>query len=94
MIVCNFCVISIIDGFVKSQKTPSPLMGEGRGEGENNAISSSYIPLPFIPSHQGRGNSTFYEFIIIDELVKSQNLVTPAQAGVYKCLIRLDSANA
>jgi len=26
-------------------------MGEGRGEGENTAISSSYVPLPFIPSH-------------------------------------------
>ena len=40
-------------------------MGEGGGEGENNAISGSYIPLPFIPSHQGRGNLTFYEIIII-----------------------------
>ena len=38
-------------------------MGEGRGEGENNAISSSYVPLPFIPSHQGRGNPTFYELV-------------------------------
>ena len=25
-------------------------MGEGRGEGENTTISSSYVPLPFIPS--------------------------------------------
>jgi len=41
-------------------------MGEGRGEGENNAILSSYVPLPFIPSHQGRGNPTFYESIKID----------------------------
>jgi len=38
-------------------------MGEGRGEGENTAISTSYVPLPFIPSHQGRGNPTFYECI-------------------------------
>ena len=38
-------------------------MGEGRGEGENTAISSSYVPLPFIPSHQGRGNPTFYETV-------------------------------
>jgi len=38
-------------------------MGEGRGEGENAAISSSYVPLPFIPSHQGRGYPTFYECI-------------------------------
>jgi len=52
-----------LDAFVKSAKTPSLLMGEGRGEGENTAISSSYIPLPFIPSHQGRGNSTFYETV-------------------------------
>jgi len=51
------------NAFVKSQKTPSPLMGEGRGEGENNSILSSYVPLPFIPSHQGRGNPTFYETI-------------------------------
>jgi len=41
------------------------LMGEGRGEGENTAISSSYVPLPFIPSHQGRGNPTFYETVKI-----------------------------
>jgi hypothetical protein len=25
-----------------------------------------FIPLPFIPSRQGRGNSTFYEFINFD----------------------------
>ena len=39
--------------------------GEGRGEGENTAISTSYVPLPFIPSHQGRENPTFYECIKI-----------------------------
>jgi len=44
------------------------LMGEGRGEGENTAISTSYVPLPFIPSHQGRGNPTFYECIKIQNL--------------------------
>ena len=59
---------------LESRKTPSPLMpacacphadrGEGRGEGENTAISTSYVPLPFIPSHQGRGNPTFYETVI------------------------------
>ncbi|MCD6152556.1 MAG: hypothetical protein J7J07_01415 [Syntrophobacterales bacterium] len=38
-------------------------MGEGRGEGEYSAISSSYVPLPFIPSHEGRGSLTFYESI-------------------------------
>ena len=31
-------------------------MGEGWGEGEYNAISTAYIPLPFVPSRQGRGN--------------------------------------
>jgi len=60
--VLKIC-LSNRDALVKSQKTPSPLMGEGRGEGENNAISASYVPLPFIPSHQGRGNPTFYETI-------------------------------
>jgi len=45
-------------------------MGEGRGEGENAAISSSYVPLPFIPSHQGRGNPTFYKTVRIDAFVK------------------------
>jgi len=28
-----------------------------------NGISTTYIPLPFVPSHQGRGNMTFYETI-------------------------------
>ena len=46
-------------------------MGEGWGEGEYNAISTAYIPLPFIPSRQGRGNLTFYEFIKIDTLTLS-----------------------
>jgi hypothetical protein len=36
-------------------------MGEGWGEGEKGSNSSSYILLPFIPSHKGRGNGTFYE---------------------------------
>jgi len=41
-------------------------MGEGRGEGEYNAISITYIPLPLIPSHQGRGNPTFCESVNSD----------------------------
>jgi hypothetical protein len=41
-------------------------MGEGWGEGEYNVISAAYVPLPFILSHQGRGNPTFYECIRID----------------------------
>jgi len=40
-------------------------MGEGWGEGEYNNISITYVPLPFIPSHQGRGNPTFYELVKI-----------------------------
>jgi phosphoribosyl 1,2-cyclic phosphodiesterase len=58
------------DGFVKSQKNPSPSMGEGWGEGEKGSDSSSYIPLPFIPSHKGRGNGTFYEFVKDKEFIK------------------------
>jgi len=38
-------------------------MGEGWGEGEYSVISLTYVPLSLIPSHQGRGNSTFYETI-------------------------------
>ncbi len=30
-------------------------MGEGWGEGEKYGISVTYIPLPLIPSRQGRG---------------------------------------
>jgi len=38
-----------------SHKTPSPLMGEGWGEGEYNVILRTYVPLPLFPSHEGRG---------------------------------------
>ncbi len=31
----------------------------------------TYIPLPLIPSLQGRGSETFYEIILIDKLLKS-----------------------
>jgi hypothetical protein len=45
-------------------KTPSPLMGEGQGEGEESRNSAKvFIPLPFIPSREGRGNFTFYDSI-------------------------------
>ncbi|HCX89869.1 MAG: hypothetical protein COW04_10195 [Deltaproteobacteria bacterium CG12_big_fil_rev_8_21_14_0_65_43_10] len=63
--------LCILDGFVKSRKNPSPLMGEGWGEGEKGSNSSSYIPLPFIPSHKGRGNGTFYEFVILEQNFKA-----------------------
>jgi len=52
------------------------VMGEGWGEGEYNAISTAYIPLPFVPpnrrriydpSRQGRGNLTFYNAIKVKE---------------------------
>jgi hypothetical protein len=48
------------------------LTGEGQGEGEESRnFNKLFIPLPFIPSRQGRGNSTFYEIIKYDDLVKS-----------------------
>jgi len=40
-------------------------MGEGWGEGDKCSISTSYLPLPLIPSHKGRGIGTFYEFVKI-----------------------------
>jgi len=52
-----------IDSFVKSQKTPSPLMGEGRGEGENTAISTSYAPSPLSPPTRGGEIRFFYKCI-------------------------------
>jgi hypothetical protein len=37
-------------------------MGEGQGEGEESGkFNKLFIPLPFIPSRQGRGNFTFYD---------------------------------
>jgi len=77
------------------------VMGEGWGEGEYNAISTGYIPLPFVPSHQGRGNLTSYECINIDELVKSRiHYVAPACAlhadrrvQVIICFIKLLTLN-
>jgi hypothetical protein len=41
-------------------------MGKGWCEGEYDVISGTYVPLPFIPSHQGRGNPTFYETIFLN----------------------------
>ncbi|MCL0083549.1 UDP-N-acetylglucosamine 2-epimerase [Thermodesulfovibrionales bacterium] len=68
----------INDGdLVKSQKTPSPSMGEGWGEGEYSAISTTYIPLPSVPSRQGRGNLTFYETINNGELINSLSTQSP-----------------
>jgi hypothetical protein len=40
------------------------LTGEGQGEGEKSRnFNKLFIPLPIIPSRQGRGNLTFYETI-------------------------------
>jgi len=40
------------------------LTGEGQGEGEESGnFKKLFIPLPFIPSRQGRGNLPFYETI-------------------------------
>jgi hypothetical protein len=39
----------------RSSATPSPLTGEGKGGGEGKDSAVYYLPLPFIPSHQGRG---------------------------------------
>jgi len=66
-----------IDGFVKSQKTPSPLKGEGWGEGEEIGISTTYSSLPLIPSHEGRGKKTFYEIVIIDILLFTNAKAVP-----------------
>ena len=59
----------------KVEKIPLPRW-EGWGEGEKGGNSSSYIPLPFIPSHKGRGNGTFYEFVNFDfyKSIKSEAL--------------------
>lgn len=51
------------DEFVKSPKISSPLTGEGWGKGEYNRIATAYRLLPSNPSHKGRGNKTFYDFI-------------------------------
>jgi len=45
-------------------------MGEGWGEGG---------PLPFIPSHQGRGNMTFYEVIIFNK--RHDDFFVPLRLG-------------
>ena len=40
------------------------MTGEGWGEGEKSRyFQKLFIPLPFLPSRQGRGNATFYEII-------------------------------
>ena len=49
-------------GFLRPLKTGiakplSHLMGEGWGEGDNNAVYNTFMDtLPLIPSHRGMGN--------------------------------------
>jgi len=75
-----------LEDLVKSQKYPSPFTGEGQGEGEQSRnFNKLFIPLPSIPSRQGRGNNSFYETINFDDLVKSLKRrisVIPAKAGI------------
>jgi len=58
-------------------------MGEGWGEGQKGSISTTYLPLPLIPSHKGRGNGTFYEVIKNWVIIKStqKNLTIPNMAA-------------
>jgi hypothetical protein len=47
------------------------LTGEGQGEGEElRNFNKLFIPLPIIPSRQGRGNLTFYEIIKVQSQKK------------------------
>jgi hypothetical protein len=61
------------------------LTGEGWGEGEESRnFNKLFTPLPIIPSRQGRGNFTFYDSTIFDDLVKSLERrisVIPANPG-------------
>jgi len=43
---------------LKVKDAPSPLMGEGWGEGEYGSIPHTYVTLPFIPLPPGEGNFT------------------------------------
>ena len=51
--ICYFVELILLQ---EKPNTPSPLTGEGWGEGEKDVFSIDYTPLPFIPSRQGRGN--------------------------------------
>jgi hypothetical protein len=49
-----FLVFYKYDGFVKSPKTPSPLMGEGGGEGDKHLYFSHFAsPSPLSPPAKG-----------------------------------------
>ena len=57
----------IIDYFSDSQTVPSPSTGEGQGEGDPECLTISLIPLPLIPSRQGRGNFSLYGVILLQK---------------------------
>jgi hypothetical protein len=48
-------LILLQEALQEKADTPSPLTGEGWGEGEKKVFSIDYIPFPSIPSRQGRG---------------------------------------
>ena len=56
-------------------------MGEGWGEGEKYGISLTYIPIPLIPSRQGRGIETFYE--TIDVGIGKREIVLTRLTGIH-----------
>jgi len=72
-------VLSAVEGFeVTVKKPPSPLRGEGRGEGDVKSITGCHNPPPLNPLPQGEGKMTFYDAIKVqgfkvDEVVKSRH---------------------
>jgi hypothetical protein len=48
------------------KKPPSPLRGEGRGEGDVKAITGCYTPPPLNPLPLGEGKMTFYERVNLE----------------------------
>ena len=63
---------------------PSPLMGEGWGEGETSIDNS---PLPSIPSHQRRGSLLFSDSgMTLIELIVAMVVISVALAGVMSVI--------
>jgi len=58
---------------VMHKNIPSPSMGEGQGEGEMD------VPLPSIPSHEGRGSKM--ESLVLDD----KDILTMVDALVHAC---------
>ena len=63
------------------------------GEGEYNVISLTYIPLPLIPSRQGRGKLTFYECIKF-AFTKGENRFNFSFQRVNLCYLPLKGTGA